>query len=288
MNQPSLRELVGDLKNRSDLRSTPVRLRYLDNQGTVGPGVGIKTTRHTFPRANYCDVSSLRFRGKITITSSDPNIKLASGDVSALLERVKVTLGNKEIYLQDRNDLVSTFSTNLEVTAPERDSFENYLRMYPSDETRASQESAAQTENFTIVGNLGHKGSFVNCQSIWPLKFFRTGLNVDLWWNDPAKCLYSPANDTNATYEISEFEIYYDSLESPSLDLYFSQNAISYHTHQCKHLINFIQAGSVQTTMRIPSNTSNASSVFHFIQPQSQVNDISIESLENNFIHASD
>jgi hypothetical protein len=141
---PSLNELVGRQKQRSDIRSVPYRQRYL-NAPSVGPSVSNGPVRFTLPKngAGYLDVSTLRWRGKLNVSTSDADARIAGHDMSVLIDRVRVLNGNKIIYDQNSSGIISNFTNALaSVSDTEYDNYERKLSDYPTEasgETRTSQ-----------------------------------------------------------------------------------------------------------------------------------------------------
>jgi hypothetical protein len=208
MEAPRIQQLIGDLLQGSDLSSNKYRVRYQDNQGRVGPGANLTQTRHVFPRgssAGFMDCNSLVFRAKLNVTSTDTACRLAAPDISCLISRIVLRLGSKIIFDQERHDLIQALSTNLEVTDTERNSFDNYLRDYPTDLSRSSQVTTALASR-SVVGKLGVRGTLLNSANLIPLEALKTGLTLDITWNEPSACFLSPANDTALTYVLEEFE----------------------------------------------------------------------------------
>ena len=149
---PSLNELVGRQKTRSDIRSVPYRHRYL-NAPSVGPSVTNGPVRFTLPKngAGYLDVSTLRWRGLLNVDTVDATARLAGHDLSVLIDRVRVLNGNKVVYDQEQNSLISNF-TNALVCVDDTmyDNYERKLSDYPTEPstaTRTSQVNTAQTAN---------------------------------------------------------------------------------------------------------------------------------------------
>jgi hypothetical protein len=225
MSAPSLSELTGGSKTTSDIKSTPTRLRYYQAPA-VGPGTGRNgPIRLVFPKTRYLDVSSLRFRGALNVTTTDDDARLAADTMTALIDRCKITVKNNVIYDQRQNPLISNFMTNALVTEHSYSSFSNSLRDYPQDKNKYSQVITAHTANRVVVSPLGPDGSFVNMQSLWPLGQMSSPIFVDIWFSDPNMVFKSV--DANLTYQLDNFELIYSAIDSPSLDNYYLNNSVS-------------------------------------------------------------
>ena len=154
---PSLQNLVGSQKNSSDIRSIPYKLRYL-NATEIGPDVSNGPVRFTLPRQNsgFLDLSTLRFKGLLNVTTSDPSARLAGHDASVLLNRIRVTNGSSVIFDQEFNPLLSNFCNGL-VSATELDyiSYCRALSDYPTLSDRSDQVLTSHTANRILVFPLG-------------------------------------------------------------------------------------------------------------------------------------
>ena len=138
---PSLSELVGKQKVRSDIRSVPYRHRYLSSP-SVGPSVTNGPCRFTLPKSNagYLNVSTLRWRGLLNVDTVDATARIAGHDLSVLIDRVRVMNGNRVVYDQEMNSLISNFTNGLVgVCDTMYENYERRLSDYPeekSNETR--------------------------------------------------------------------------------------------------------------------------------------------------------
>ena len=284
---PSLEQLTGGVKVRSDISSRPNRLRYLQSN-SVGPGVtNGKRIRFTLPRQNagYLDMSTLRMRGKLNVTTSDPSARLGGHDAVVLLDRVRCVQGSKVMYDQELNGLISNF-TNAQVSVSdiEYKSYERALSDYPQDNTRLSQENTVNTPDRIVICTLGPRGGFLNQNSLMPLSTMTLPVHIDLYFADPKKCFKS--SDADLTYTLNDLELNYSSLFSKSLDQYYGSKRVSVHATEHGHRYNYINTGSTSVNLLVPSNASNCSGVLSFLRIHANVNDITQEKYDNAFLPA--
>ena len=289
---PSLSELVGKQKVRSDIRSVPYRHRYL-SAPAVGPSVTNGPVRFTLPKSNagYLDVSTLRWRGLLNVSTVDATARVAGHDLSVLIDRVRVMNGNKVVYDQEQNSLISNFTNGLVgVCDTMYENYERKLSDYPEEKstaTRTSQITTAHTANRLCIAPLGPEGSFVNSSHIIPLQFMNSPVHVDIYFAEPSTCFLS--SDTALTYSLTDFELNWSALYSPSLDQHYASNSVSIHVTEFGHRYNQIAAGTSQINLLIPSNHSNCSGILTFMRDQNtNVSDITQEKLENANVPATD
>ena len=281
--------LTGVRKQPSDIRSTPFRLRYTKSQ-TVGAHSN-GPIRFTLPRRNaaFLDASSLVWRGKLNVTTTDGNARLAGHDVVILINRCRVLSSNKVIYDCDNNALISNFTNALvSVSDIEYKNYERSLSDYPQDETRQSQVDTAHTMDRLIIGKLGPKNSFVNGNHLIPLGNLSSPLHIEIYWAAPQSCFIS--NDPSLTYSISDLELNWSSVYSASFDNLYRSESITIHCQDYGHRYNYITTGTTTSNILIPSSSSNVSSILTWIRNQQENTgyDITKEKYEYVSIPATD
>ena len=287
---PSLNELVGEQKMKSDIKSIPFRHRYLQSQ-VVGPAQSNGYIRFTLPRANagYLDVSTLRFRGLLNVDTVDASARLAGHDASILIDRVRVVAGSSVIFDQEHNQLISnSTNANFDVTDIDYQNYERALSDYPQDQSRISQVQTAHTADRICIFRLGPQGSFLNQNALIPLEGMKDVLHIDLYFSNPSECFLS--TDTALTYTFQKPELNWMALYSQSLDMHYSRSVVSYHSTNYGHRYNQIQSGTSQVNLSIPSNSSNVSGIITFVRDQAlnTGSDITKEKLENCFYNATE
>jgi hypothetical protein len=280
---PNLSELVGKVKTGSDIRSVPFKLRFLQAP-TVGPATN-GPVRMTLPKsgAGYMDVSSLRWRGLLNVTTTDSTARLAGHDLSVLIARVRVLNGNRVIYDQEANPLISNFTTLINVDDNSYLNQERKLSDYPVEAntaTRTSQVTTAHTANRLCVSTLGPAGGFLNGKHLIPLENSRSPIHIDLWFAE-ASVAFLSVDDADLQYSLTDFSLQWHSLYSSSLDAHYGQGPVNIHCTEFGHRYNHIAAGTSSINLLIPSHHSNCSGIVTMFREQSTVNDITEETLEN-------
>ena len=161
LGKPKLQELTGVLRSTSDLRSQEIRLRYLKSVA-VGPATGqTGSIRLSFPRDRYMDLSTLRFRGKLTVTTTDGDCVLDGSDIGTSIERCKVFCGNKLLYDAEENHLMKNISSNLHVTEHDYKNFSHYKALYPQSDDKAEHKTRFAEPGYPVIGKLGPVGKLV-------------------------------------------------------------------------------------------------------------------------------
>ena len=286
---PSLDQLVGSQKRTSDIRSRPFRHRYL-NSTVVGPSVSNGPIRFTLPKQNagYLDISSLRFRGRLTVTgadgvtaTTDAGARLAGHDASILFDRIRVMSGSNLVYDQEYNPLISNYMNGLlDPTESDYKNYERALADYPQDDARTSQVTTAHASKRIVIGKLGPAGSFLNQGALIPLEMLSSPMHIELYFTKPEVAFKS--TDAGLTYKFENFELNWDALYSGSLDAHYQNNVVSHHVTQYAHRYNPIKPGTSQVNLGIPSNSSNVSGIITFIRNQADnVSTMANEKLES-------
>jgi hypothetical protein len=285
---PSLSELTGRTKTRSDIVSKPFKQRYL-NAPSVGPAITNSAVRFTLPRANagYLDASSLRLRAKLNVVTTDPHPRIAGHDAGVLISRIRVTSGSQLLMDQNANSLISNFANALiSVSDNDYKNYERELSLYPQSENRASQVIAAMTANRTVIFRLGPVGSYLNQNSLIPLQNLTQPISIDLYLSQPSECFIS--TDADLTYTLTDVELNWSSLYSRSLDQYYGGRQVSVHSTDYGHRYNYISPATKSVHIQLPDQSSNCAGVISMLRNQTNnISDITREKLENAFVHGS-
>ena len=165
-------DLIGSNKPTSDVKSTFHRIQY-SLSPTVGPAsASTNPVRITFPKTHYLDCSSLSFRCKLNVTTSDPNARLDAHTADVLLSRVRVMQGSTLVSDQESNPLIVNQLANYGVSETEYRSFCRYQNDYPQTDDRKSQENTVNIPR-ELLGKLGPHGTLMNGNHLIPLKMLK-------------------------------------------------------------------------------------------------------------------
>ena len=272
--------LVGNTLPQSDMKSTPWRLMYTQSS-IVGPSVSSGQTRFTLPKRDYMDVSSLRWRAKLNVNTTDANARLAGKTVDILIDRVRVVQGTTVVFEQESNSLITNTLETYMVKDSESQSFEKLLSDYPTDVSRSSQVLTTHTVDREVVGHLSPHGTFLNSNTILPLKMCSSPAHIDIYWSAPEIAFLS--TDTSLSYSLTDLELCWNGLTSPSLDQYFSGGEHRWNVCHYDHCYNQIPSATSSINLRIPSNHSSIRGLLTLTQDQANIGDITVDALESCF-----
>ena len=256
-------DLIGLCQSTSDLQSHRVKIRYTEST-VVQQG---NYMRITFPKRgnSFLDCRNIKMRFNLTITSTDDECVVAGPDVRCLWNRLRVLSGST--VLADISEASTAFALESLVEVSNMDSdFSRYL---------VGQQPLADRTNYTngreYIADICPKGTILNCEALLPLSQFGD-LHYELWLERPERALYSPANDTSASFTISNIELLADYITSPSISAYFAQNGLKFSCVDISHRYNPML--SQESLIRCSSSHQSVSAIVNLIRKQSQIDDI--------------
>ena len=259
-------DLIGYAKQTSDLKSHPIKVRYTEST-TVQSG---NYMRITFPRKSndaMLDCRSIKMRCNLNIASTDPGCILAGSDFRCIVNRLRVLSGST--VLLDLAEASQAFVIESFMQVSNMDSvYSRYLKGQQDAATRATYPNGRE-----YIVNVTPEGTILNSESLLPLSRM-SDLHLEYWLERPERALYSPANDTNATFSISNIEFLCEYITSPSISQYFNSNGLRYSVVDLSHRYNAILAQ--EYLLRLSSSHVSLNGVTNVIREQQRVADISV------------
>ena len=157
--QPAISQLVGILKQQSDLVTRPMRIRYTDAV-VITPGT---TFRQTFPKVadDMLDLRSVEIQFDLNIIGDTKlSTYVDAASVQAIFNRVRVVSGSTVIADIVENGLLCSVQSLMH-----RSTSNNPYSLYLAGREPTQVFEAKRT----YVSNIGPRGAILNCNGVLPL-----------------------------------------------------------------------------------------------------------------------
>jgi hypothetical protein len=245
--QPSVNDLLGKVSASSDMSTRHVRNRYLEST-SVGPNAYFRMVVPRVAPNALLDCRNIRMRTTLTLTSSDAGICVDNNQVYPF-QRVKISSGTTTLLDIENAALLNSllYNTTQDIA------ISDYQKSLIGDgdlATRQGWADAAKEYLFPMWPEntvLRRDGLFdVNSSS---------DLLLEFWTLTANQYLYSPANDTGATYSLSNIEILSQYIRSDSLAAYFRANATAFTCHSYDR--RYETLNSAVSQVKIPSSQTS-------------------------------
>lgn len=221
--QPSVSELMGKVSAQSDMSVVHNRNRYLVTS-TVLPN---QFFRMVVPRVSptaMLDCRNIRMRFLLTITSTDANICVDSNFLHPF-QRVRILSGSTVLLDINNSSLLMVAQYN----ARQSSTISAYEQSLIGDGNLAARQGWAAAPLEYLIP-LYPENTILRRDGLFDLNS-TSDLILEFYTLTANQLLYSPANDTTATYTLSNIEILSQYIQSASLANYFKQNPMAYTCH---------------------------------------------------------
>ena len=162
-------------------------------------------------------------RFTLTITSTDAGIAVDS-NLTHPFQRCRILSGSTVLYDLDNSLLAMTAIDNATTPSTVSDMEKS---MIGDGDLTARQGWAAAAKEYLIPIYLPN--TVLRRDGLMQIDGL-SDLTLEFWTAQPSLFLYSPANDTAATYAFSSIEILSEYINSPSLAAYFRANPMAFAT----------------------------------------------------------
>ena len=257
----TMQQLLGSLKSTSDIRSSPVIIRYNDSTSVQAPNV----FRMTFPKRSndaMLDCRSIRLRFNLNITGAGSTHILAGNDVRSIFSRVRVLSGSTVISDINQYAEICCFEANL-LTSSNSASYENYLRGREDSTARAAYPNGRE-----YICTLAPEKTLLNSDCCLPLSRC-SDLIVEFSLNSPTLALAATTFDPACTFSISNIEILCNYLTSDSLSNYFNQNGLRLTLTDISYRYNVLM--TQEALLRLSSSHTSLNHTVTLMRLQSDV-----------------
>ena len=190
--------------------------------------------RHTLPRKpdEFCDMRSLRLRFQLKILSSDPGCCIDAPTALSLFNRVRVLSGSQVLMDVINSHIYTVLEENIHGSTVNENKYDQYLRGHGDIEQRRVW---ASSEREYIIPF--QRGSILNTNALLPL-YRMSDLHIELWCGDGSQVLYSPLNDPNCGFQLSNIELHCNYLSSKSISSLFATRPVQFHITDVSHRFN--------------------------------------------------
>lgn len=271
---PALSDLVGRLSSTSDSVSSRNRNRYLQST-VVNPGAYFRQVIPRLGPNSFIDARSIRLRCQITVTSTDPNI----------------TIDANQIFPFSRTRIISGATVCADVLEAHLCNSITYNMTAPSTEALMERHVVGDDDLTQKLLNVVPGNYYEVMFPVHPPNSFMRGRRlIDLSGGDlffeffvlqPAQYLFSPANDTAATFQLINVELLSEYVTSPSIGQYFRSNSMQFTCWDWRWVTQSLSA-SVEN-FRMPSSSTSMNAMFITMRDQTVENSIQNQNKYTSF-----
>jgi hypothetical protein len=116
------------------------------------------------------------------------------------------------------------------------------------------------------------KGSLLNSECLLPLSRLND-LHIEITLSPPNKCLWqTDADKQDLDYEISNVQLLYSMIRSPSISSYFNSNGVQFHIKD--YQLRYSNINDQKALVRFSSSHQNLDSIVTLVRKQSYLNNI--------------
>jgi len=246
---PSVSSLIGKVSANSDMQINHNRNRYLTTT-TVFPNQYFRMLVPKLGPNALLDCRNIRMRFTLTLTSTDAGIAVDS-NLTHPFQRCRILSGSTVLYDLDNSLLAMTAIYN--ATTPSTVSAMEKSMIGDGDLT-ARQGWAAAAKEYLIPIYLPN--TVLRRDGLMQIDGL-SDLTLEFWTAQPSLFLYSPANDTAATYALSSIEILSEYINSPSLAAYFRAKPMAFTVNDYSWRYQTIDQQTSQVRLSSSSTSLN-------------------------------
>ena len=271
---PAIADLVGILKQNSDLVTRPMRIRYTDAV-VITPGT---TFRQTFPRVadDILDLRSIKIQFDLNLIGDTKlSTYVDAASVQAIFNRVRVISGSTVVADIVENGLLCSVQSLMH-----RSTSDNPYDLYLAGREPTQVFEAKRT----YVSDIGPRGAILNCNGVLPLSRM-SDLHVDITLEAANRCLKN-VNGEAVSYTISNVRLQCDYLRSNSLSQYFNQNPVSFHVTDYTSRLSVFNSQIAMA--RFSSNHSSLNAIVTVMRNQARLADMTAAGKFQEYVSGAD
>ena len=259
-------DLIGTLRNQSDLEVRLTRIIYQENGGRCDAS---RVLRMVYPKVDgemldLRTASTLRFCVDYQNVGDGPTNTTDSPDVRSLFSRLVVKCGSQ--VLCDIDDLGSLLLLESRIhTSANTSGYEKSLR---GDTGRDAQDRSERLSTGTeYIVQFAPNGSLLNSNSVLPISQIGN-LTFELHLDDPQNCLSS--DNPQFTYSLSKIECLAQYIRSPSLSSYFQSNPLQFHVRD--YTMRYSTINERNALVRMSSSHTSVDSIITLLRSADRLN----------------
>lgn len=244
---PHIENLLGTVSDPSDLKTFHSINRYMETT-TLTPG---QILRMKVPRIGpdyLLDCRNIRMKFTLTVTSSDAAICVAG--IAFPFSTTRIQSGTTELLNIQNAGLLA----NLQYRATQDANISPFEQSENGDGTYTERKAWADAPKEYLINALWPENSVLRGDRLFDVNN-SSDLLLEFTLMPAAQYLYSIANDTAATYSLSNIQILSTYICSPSLAGHFRSNPMKFTCQDYRN--NYSLANDLTSQIRLASSCSS-------------------------------